>query len=131
MLKSIGGLGLAALLLAACSQGETAAPPEPPQPEWPVPPSPELPITAAKAREIVGDLPLPCVAYASRRVVKATCDERQNKTVDHEALRTELRDLRWTLQQTTPEAAATACNAKLAELNKWAVPGVCWDLWKS
>ncbi len=124
------GLTLAGLLmLGACT--EAKEPPPPPPPKWPSPPSPDLPMTSAKAREIIGDLPLPCVAYASRRVVKATCDERQRKPVDHEALRTEFRDMRWQLQQQSKEEATKVCNAKLAELNKWAVPGVCWDLWKA
>jgi len=129
MLKPTVGPALAALLLSACSEAKEPAPP--PAPKWPSPPSPELPMTAAKAREIIGDLPLPCVAYASRRMVKADCDARQNKAVDHEALRTEFRDMRWNLQQKTPEEATADCNAKLAEINKWAVPGVCWDLWKT
>ncbi len=126
MMRSISGLGLTALLLAACSEAE--APVAPPAPQWPVPPSPELPLTPAKGREIIGDLPLPCIQMATWKVEQAACDGRQNKPVDHEALRTELRDLRWTLQQQPREEAAAACSAQLAEMGRKPKPSVCWDL---
>lgn len=126
MLKPIMGLALAGLLLGACTEAKEPAPP--PAPKWPVPPSPELPMTPAKAREIIGDLPMPCIQMATWKVEQATCDARQNKPVDQEALRTELRDLRWTLQQKTPDEASAACEAQLAEMGKRPKPAVCWDL---
>lgn len=125
MRRSTPGLVLAALL-AACTEAKEPAPP--PAPKWPTPPSPELPMTPAKAREIIGDLPMPCIQMATWKIEQATCDARQNKPVDQEALRTELRDLRWRLQQKTPEEASAACEVQLAEMGKKPKPAVCWDL---
>lgn len=129
MLKPIVGLAVAALLLVACSPPEPPAPPAPPP--QPVPPSPDLPMTGAKAREIIGDLPLTCVQLATLKADMATCDARQNKPVDQEALRTELRDLRWNLQQKTPAEATAQCQAQMAELQTRSKPQVCWDLGNS
>lgn len=129
MLKPMMGLAAAALLLAACSESAPKEPPAPPSP--PVPPSPELPMTPAKAREIIGDLPLTCVQLASLKADMLICDERQKKAADHEALRTELRDLRWTLQQKPAEEATAQCQARMNELLSKPKPQVCWDLGNS
>lgn len=126
MIRSIMGLAAAGLLLVACSEAKEPA--APPAPKWPTPPSPELPMTTAKAREIIGDLPLACIQMATWKVEQATCDARQNKPVDQEALRTELRDLRWTLQQKPAEEAAAACTAQLDAMSQKPKPAVCWDL---
>ena len=126
MMRALTALTLAGLLLGACNEAE--APAAPPQPKWPVPPSPDLPMTPAKAREIVGDLPLSCVQLASMKVDMAACDARQNKPVDQEALRTQLRDLRWSLQQQPAEQAAAQCAVQMAELGKTPKPSACWDL---
>ena len=85
-------------------------------------------MTGAKAREIVAALPTTCLEMASLKMDMVTCDERQNKPVDHAALRTELRDLTWTLQQGTPEAATARCSAIVAELRSRPSPNVCYDL---
>lgn len=115
------GLGI-----AACDSPEPAAPPAPPPP--PSPPSPELPMTPVKARQIIGDLPLPCVQLATLKMEMTTCEERQGRTTDHDALRTELRDLRWNLQALPRDQASTQCTATVAELRKRSKPAVCWDL---
>lgn len=112
---------------AACGdagQGrEMPAPPPPPEP-----PTPELPMTGAKAREIIGDLPLPCIEMATLKMDMLTCEERQGRAADHEALRTELRDLRRELQSQAPEAAAARCSDVTNELRTRPKPQVCWDL---
>lgn len=112
---------------AACGDaGQGRDMPAPPPP--PEPPTPELPMTGAKAREIIGDLPLPCIEMATLKMDMLTCEERQGRTADHEALRTELRDLRRELQSQAPEAAAARCSAVTNELRTRPKPQVCWDL---
>ncbi|MDP1618827.1 hypothetical protein [Phenylobacterium sp.] len=118
-----------AVLFGLTGCGEPAAEAPPPVPAGPPsPPSPDLPMTAVRAREIIGDLPLPCVEMASLKMDMATCGERVNRPIDHEALRTELRDLRWTLQALTPEEARTQCSALVNEMRTQPKPQVCWDL---
>lgn len=124
-------IAIAALLgLAACDDfaggREPWAPPAPAGP--PVPPSPELPITGPKARAIMGDLSLSCMELASLKADMAICEERRGRTVDHAALRTELRDLRWTLQALPPAEASTRCSALTAELRNTPKPQICSDL---
>lgn len=120
---------VSAIALSACEDPAPKAPPAPPPP--PTPPSPELPMTGAKARQIIGDLPLPCIALASLKMDMATCDARTGKTVDHEALRTELRDLRWNLQTLPVQEAAARCTALTDELRARPKPQACWDLGNS
>lgn len=109
--------------------GEPAADAPPPAPAGPPPPpSPDLPMTGTKARQIIGDLPLPCIEMASLKMDMATCGERVGRPIDQEALRTELRDLRWTLQALPPEEARTRCSAIVNELRTQPKPQVCWDL---
>ena len=112
---------------AACGDAGTGrempAPPPPPEP-----PTPELPMTGAKAREIIGDLPLPCIEMATLKMDMLTCEERQGRSADHEALRTELRDLRRDLQSQSREAAAARCSAATTELRARPKPQACWDL---
>lgn len=120
---------VAALALSGCEAPPPKAPPVPPAP--PSPPSPELPMTGAKAREIIGDLPLPCIEMASLKMDMLTCDARVGRPADHEALRTELRDLRWTLQALPVEEASARCSALTAELRTKPKPQACWDLGNS
>lgn len=117
---------MAALVVGACSDNPPAPPPAPPTP--PSPPSPDLPMTAVKAREIIGDLPLSCIEMATLKFDMLVCEERQHKPADHEALRTELRDLRWTLQQQSRDAATAQCSAITNELRSHPKPQACWDL---
>ncbi len=118
---------VAALLgLAGCDGGGTGRPLPPPGP--PVPPSPELPMTAAKAREIIDGLPLGCRELASLKAAMLLCEERQGRTPDHAALRTELRDLKWTLQTLPAEEASARCFAITNDLRATPKPQVCWDL---
>lgn len=116
----------AALMLSACEEPAPKAPPAPPAP--PSPPSPDLPMTGAKARQIIGDLPLPCVELASLKADMLVCDERVGRPADHEALRTELRDLRWNLQSLPADQAAAQCTAQSGELRSRPKPQACWDL---
>jgi hypothetical protein len=124
----IAALLIGAAGLAGCGEptAKTGTPPAPAGP--PPPPSPELPMTGAKAREIVAALPITCLEMASLKMDMVLCDERQNKPTDHAALRTELRDLSWTLQKGTPEEAAARCSAILGELRSQPKPQVCYDL---
>lgn len=117
---------LAALVLSACEEPAPKAPPAPPAPASP--PSPELPMTGAKAREIIGDLPLPCIELASLKMDMLTCAVRIGRPADHEGLRTELRDLRWTLQSLPAEEATARCSAMSGELRTQPKPQACWDL---
>lgn len=133
MKRPMTGAALAALMfavstLAGCSEQGASAPTPPPAPAWPSPPSPDLPLTGAKARQIVGDLPLSCVELASLKVDMLICAERQRKPADHEALRTELRDLRWNLQQQPREAAQAQCTALQNEVRAQPKPTICYDL---
>ena len=117
----------AVLGLAACDDVGTGRP-LPPPPGPPVPPSPELPMTAVKAREIVDGLSLSCIELASLKTAMMLCEERQGRTPDHAVLRTELRDLKWTLQTLPPAEASARCSAITNELRATPKPQVCWDL---
>ncbi len=124
---AIAALMLCTVGLTGC--GEPTADGPPPAPAGPPPPpSPDLPMTGAKARAIIGDLPLPCIEMASLKMDMAICGERQNLPIDHEALRTELRDLRWNLQTLTPQEARTRCSALVNEMRRQPKPQICWDL---
>lgn len=115
--------------LAACEDASATKDAPPPAPAGsPPPPSPELPMTGAKARQIIGALPTTCIEMASLKMDMVICDERQNKPTDHAALRTELRDLSWTLQKLAPEEASARCSAILTELRGRPKPQVCYDL---
>ena len=122
---------LAAVLICAAglSACDFAAGREiPPPPGPPVPPTPELPMTGAKAREIIGDLPVTCTGMATLKMDMLTCAERQGKPADHAAFRSELRDLRWNLQKLPPEEATAQCTAMLDEMRSKPKPEACWDL---
>lgn len=124
----ITAIAMAAMLtLAACDDIGTGRP-SPPPPGPPVPPSPELPMTAAKSLEIIDGLPLGCREMASLKTAMLMCEERQGRTADHAALRTELRDLKWTLQGLPVEEARARCSAITDELRQQPKPQVCWDL---
>lgn len=115
--------------LAGCGEAEAKKATPPPAPAGPPPPpSPDLPLDSRKARQIVGMLPTTCLRMASLKMDMVTCDERQNKPVDHEALRTELRDLAWNLQQLPVEQATERCAAMLAEMQAMPSPAACADL---
>ena len=113
--------------LAACDGGGTGRP-LPPPPGPPVPLSPDLPMTGVKARAIIDGLPLNCREMASLKAAMLLCEERQDRPADHAALRTELRDLKWTLQSLPQEEASRRCAAITDELRLKPKPQVCWDL---
>lgn len=113
------GQGETAQKMASKAEAETARP---------VPPTPDLPMTGAKAREIMGDLPLGCRSMATLKMDLLTCAERTGRPADHEAFRTELRDLRWNLQTLPPEEATARCSAMEAEMRSKPKPQACWDL---
>lgn len=120
-------LGLATL--AGCGEGgHGKAEATPPAPQAPIPPSPDLPLTRAKVAQIIGNLPLICAEMGSLKMDMLTCEERQSRPADHEALRTELRDLRWTLQSLPVEEASARCTAIVNELRSRPSPAVCYDL---
>ncbi len=126
-IRTAAFVATALLTLAAC--GDTAADrPAPAPPGPPVPPSPELPMTTAKALEIIAGLPLGCREMASLKTAMLMCEERQGRTPDHAVLRTELRDLKWTLQALPVEEARARCSAITNELRLQPKPQVCWDL---
>ena len=115
----------AALGLAACGDiGTDREPPPPPGP--PVPPSPDLPMTAAKARLIMGTLSTACFELATLKYEMHACEQKQGRPASDEALRTELRDLRWNLQKLTADEAKAQCLATTAELRKKPWPRGCW-----
>lgn len=120
---------LGAAGLASCGEAEAKKATPPPAPAGPPPPpSPDLPLDSRKARQIVGMLPTTCLRVASLKMDMVTCDERQNKPTDHEALRTELRDLAWNLQQLPTEQATERCAAMLTQLQAMPSPSACADL---
>lgn len=121
-------LGIAALLAFAGCDDFAGGRPLPPPPGPPVPPSPELPMTTAKALEVIDGLPLGCRELASLKTAMLLCEERQGRTPDHAVLRTELRDLKWTLQALPPEQASARCSAITNDLRATPKPQVCWDL---
>lgn len=124
-MKSTVGAALMALSLAACgeAQEEAKAPAGPPPP-----PSPDLPLDTAKVNQIMGASPLSCMQLASMKLAMVLCAERQNQPADHEALRTQLRDLRWNTQGLPADQAAAQCQTQLDELGKTPKPAACWDL---
>ena len=124
-LKTIAVALTAAAGLAACDDFATGRG-LPPPPGPPVPPSPELPMTAAKARLIMGTLSTTCLEMATLKYEIHACEQKQGKPADDEALRTELRDLRWNLQKLTPDEASAQCFARTEELRKTPKPRVCW-----
>lgn len=116
---------VASLGLAACDNFATGRE-LPPPPGPPVPPSPDLPMTAAKARLIMGTLSGACIELASLKYAIHDCELKQGRPADDEALRTELRDLRWNLDKLTPDEALTRCAALTEDLRKTPRPAVCW-----
>ena len=117
----------ASLALAACDNIATGRD-LPPPPGPPTPPSPDLPMTAAKARLIMGTLSNTCMELATLKYDIHACELKQDKPADEEALRTELRDLRWNLQSLPAEEATKQCAARVAELQTHSKPRVCYDL---
>lgn len=115
----------AVLGLAACGEVGTGRD-LPPPPGPPVPPSPELPMTAPKARLIMGTLSNTCMELATLKYDIHACELKQGKPADDEALRTELRDLRWNLQKLTADEASAQCAAQTNELRKTPKPRACW-----
>ncbi len=124
-LKTIAVALAAASGLAACDDFATGRE-LPPPPGPPVPPSPELPMTAAKARLIMGTLSTTCLELATLSYDIHACELKQGKPASDEALRTELRDLRWNLQKLTPDEASAQCAARTEALRKTPKPRVCW-----
>ncbi|MBW8303799.1 MAG: hypothetical protein K0M78_07630, partial [Brevundimonas sp.] len=115
-----GCLGLAACYIFAT--GRVLRPP----PGRPVPPSPDLPMTAPKARLIMGTLSGTCIELASLKYAIHDCELKQGRPADDEVLRTELRDLRWNLDKLTPDEASAQCAALTEDLRKTPKPAVCW-----
>ena len=111
--------------LAACDNFATGRE-LPPPPGPPVPPSPDLPMTAAKARLIMGTLSNACMELATLKYDIHACELKQGRESSEEALRTELRDLRWNLDKVTPDEAKAQCAALTDELRKTPKPAVCW-----
>ena len=125
----VAALTLCSTGLTACGEAEAKKATPPPAPAGPPPPpSPDLPLDGRKAREIVNMLPTTCIRVASLKMDMVTCDERQNKPTDHEALRTELRDMSWNLQKLPVDQATARCTRMLAELQARPSPAVCSDL---
>ncbi|HEY0600810.1 hypothetical protein [Brevundimonas sp.] len=123
---SIAAAALAAALgLAACDQFATGRD-LPPPPGPPAPPSPDLPMTAAKARLIMGTLSNTCMELATLKYDMHACEQKQGKPASDEALRTELRDLRWNLDKLTADEASAQCAATTNELRKTPKPRACW-----
>ena len=116
---------VASLGLAACDQF-AAGRELPPPPGPPVPPSPDLPMTAAKARLIMGTLSNTCMELATLKYDIHACELKQGKPADEEALRTELRDLRWNLQKLTADESSAQCAVLTNELRKTPKPRACW-----
>ena len=83
-------------------------------------------MTAAKARLIMGSLSTACFELATLKYDIHACELKQGKPASEEALRTELRDLRWNLDKLTPDAATARCATLTNELRKTPKPQVCW-----
>ena len=124
-LKTIAVALTAAAGLAACDNFATGRE-LPPPPGPPVPPSPDLPMTAAKARLIMGTLSNTCLELATLKYDIHACAQKQGTAASDEALRTELRDLRWNLQKLTSDEASAQCAARTNELRNTPKPRVCW-----
>ena len=126
MKSSIVVIAVATTLgMAACDNLATGRD-LPPPPGPPVPPSPELPMTAAKARLIMGTLSNTCMELATLKYDIHACELKQGKPADEEALRTELRDLRWNLDKLTADEASAQCAARTNDLRKTPKPRACW-----
>lgn len=91
-------------------------------------PNPDLPMNGAKARQIMDGLPLACVSMASLKMDQLTCAERTGQAANHDALRTELRELRQTLYALPADQATARCSAIDAEMQRQPKPQACWDL---
>lgn len=124
-LRTIAVALTAAAGLAACDDFTTGRE-LPPPPGPPAPPSPDLPMTAAKARLIMGTLSNTCLELATLKYDIHACEQKQGRPASDEALRTELRDLRWNLQKLTADEASAQCAARTEDLRKTPKPRVCW-----
>ncbi|HYC96883.1 hypothetical protein [Brevundimonas sp.] len=116
---------VASLSLAACDQIATGRD-LPPPPGPPAPPSPDLPMTAAKARLIMGNLSNSCRELATLKYDMHACELKQGNPASEEALRTELRDLRWNLDKLTADEASAQCAAQTNALRETPKPRACW-----
>ncbi|MBX9460065.1 MAG: hypothetical protein KL785_01850 [Brevundimonas sp.] len=126
MKPTIAAVALVAVLgLAACDQIATGRE-LPPPPAPPAPPSPDLPMTAAKARLIMGPLSNTCRELATLKYDMHACELKQGKPASEEALRTELRDLRWNLDKLTADESSAQCAARTNELRNTPKPRACW-----
>ncbi|MFJ6024521.1 hypothetical protein ACIQC9_08000 [Brevundimonas sp. NPDC092305] len=127
-MKRMLGILLAAASLAACDETGESRMATVPSPEPTAPPSPPLPLTTSRALEIMGTLSNTCREVATMKMAQAKCEERQGRTVDHAALRTELRDLAWNMAKLTPDEASKQCEVIMGELSSKPKPQPCWDL---
>ena len=114
----------AMLMLAACSEGERkpqAAPAAPPPP-----PLPELPMTQAKAAQMLEDTSLACQSLASLRYRMNRCEQKIGQGPDDAGFRQELVDLRTSLNGLDRDQVQDRCSARQAELEQTPMPQACW-----
>ena len=83
-------------------------------------------MTAAKARLIMGPLLTACFELATLKYDIHACELKQGRPSSEEALRSELRDLRWNLDKLPADEAKAQCLALTETLRKTPKPAVCW-----
>ncbi|WP_370238877.1 hypothetical protein [Brevundimonas sp.] len=119
--------GIAALVLAACSEQEAKAPAAPaPAPRAEAPALPEGPLTQAGAISLMNGLPLACKPIASMKFDMHQCDVKRGLVEGDQPLIDDLRSLRAELEA-LPEGEVTArCTAIYNELGATPKPQACW-----
>lgn len=112
--------------VVACDQGV-----EVPDPTTAVSPKraplPELPMTSAKAIQVLDGLPLQCRSIAVIRFDMSRClDTTPEGLPDDAKLLADLVALRAELEALDPDTVETVCSTRYAELEATPMPRECW-----
>lgn len=122
----LAALAMTSLVVAACEAPPPRQPPAPPAP--PPPPSPELPMTRAKAREILSGLSLNCTTLANLRYDMMRCDQHMGRGPDDAGFREEMRSLRAELDALPADTVSARCSEIRGQLEVQPIPRPCWEM---
>lgn len=111
--------------LVACDQGVEVPDPATVPPKRA--PLPELPMTSAKAIQVLDGLPLQCRSIAVIRFDMSRClDTTPEGLPDDAKLLADLVALRAELEALDPDTVETVCSTRYAELEATPMPRKCW-----
>lgn len=123
-----GGALAAALAVCAAACGEAPERPRAAPAAAAAPPSPDLPMTRAKAREIVAGLSLDCTTLANLKYDMNRCAQHLGQGPDDAGFREEMRSLRAELDALSSGAAGARCAEIQQELGRQPIPRPCWEM---